>query len=314
MSSEFLMEYQRKIEDNVSKIVLGKAEQIKLITVCYLCGGHILFEDIPGTGKTLLLKTFATTVGGKFNRIQFTPDVMPSDITGMNIFNKKKEDFEFREGPIFASIVLADEINRSSPKTQSSLLEAMAERQVTVDGVTRRLPDTFMVAATQNPLESYGTYPLPDAQLDRFMMRLKMDYMEPKEELRVAKREDNTVLLAKIGPVITEKDTARAREEIEKVSVSSTVEQYIMDIICATRKAEDEILVGASPRSTRDLYRASKAYAGLSGREFVLPEDVQKMARHILLHRMSYIDADNQKKQAKVFEKLIAGIKVPLEG
>lgn len=313
MKNEFLTEYQRKIEENVSKIVLGKAEQIKLITVCYLCGGHILFEDIPGTGKTLLLKTFATTIGGKFNRIQFTPDVMPSDVTGINIFNKKKEDFEFREGPVFANVVLADEINRSSPKTQSSLLEAMAERQVTVDGVTRKLSDTFMVAATQNPLESYGTYPLPDAQLDRFMMRLKMEYMTPEEEMKVAKREDNAVLLAKIESVITPEDTVRAREEIEKINVSPAVEKYIMDIIWATRTNENDILVGASPRSTRELYRAAKAYVGLSGRDFVLPEDVQKMAKHILLHRMSYVDADTQKKQAETFDKILASVQVPME-
>ena len=298
MDKEFLLEYRNKIQSEVGKVVLGKSEQVDLITVCHLCGGNILFEDIPGTGKTLLLKTFATVIGGQFNRIQFTPDVMPSDITGINIYNKKTEEFEFRAGPVFANVVLADEINRSSPKTQSSLLEAMAERQVTVDGVTRKLSVPFMVAATQNPLESYGTYPLPEAQLDRFMMRLKMEYMTPEDEIK---------------QVISFEETEKAIEEIQKVSVSSTVEKYMLDIIWATRNDENEIIIGASPRSTRDLYNACKAYVGLMGREFVLPEDVQKMVPNILLHRMSYADADTEKKQRAVFARVLERVSVPLE-
>ena len=226
MDKLFLLNYRNKIQMEVGKVVLGKSEQIDLITVCHLCGGHILFEDIPGTGKTLLLKTFANVIGGKFNRIQFTPDVMPSDITGINFYNKKEESFEFREGPVFANIVLADEINRSSPKTQSSLLEAMAEGQVTVDGVTRVLPKPFMVSATQNPLESYGTYPLPEAQLDRFMMRLKMDYMKPEDEIRVCRREENSKILATVSTVITWEETQRAMAEIKQVTISPVVEKY----------------------------------------------------------------------------------------
>ncbi|MBQ3572899.1 MAG: AAA family ATPase [Clostridia bacterium] len=314
MDKLFLLNYRNKIQMEVGKVVLGKSEQIDLITVCHLCGGHILFEDIPGTGKTLLLKTFANVIGGKFNRIQFTPDVMPSDITGINFYNKKEESFEFREGPVFANIVLADEINRSSPKTQSSLLEAMAEGQVTVDGVTRVLPKPFMVSATQNPLESYGTYPLPEAQLDRFMMRLKMDYMKPEDEIRVCRREENSKILATVSKVITWEETQRAMAEIKQVTVSPVVEKYILDIIWATRKDEKEIIIGASPRSTQDLYNACKAYVGLCGREFVLPEDVQKMAPNILLHRMSYADADTEKQQRAVFERILAKVQVPLEG
>ena len=313
MDKEFLLEYRNKIQSECGKVILGKSEQINLMTVCHLCGGNILFEDIPGTGKTLLLKTFSTVIGGKFNRIQFTPDVMPSDITGINFYNKKAEEFEFREGPIFANVVLADEINRSSPKTQSSLLEAMAERQVTVDGVTRKLPVPFMVAATQNPLESYGTYPLPEAQLDRFMMRLKMEYMTPEDEIKVARREDNSKILQKVNQVVTQKETEKAIEEIQKVTISDVVEKYIIDIIWATRTAEDDIIIGASPRSTRDLYNACKAYVGLMGREFVLPEDVQKMAPNILLHRMSYADADTEKKQREVFATILERVQVPLE-
>ncbi len=313
MDKQFLTDYRRRIEEECGKVVLGKAEQINLITVCHVCGGNILFEDIPGTGKTLLLKTFATVIGGKFSRIQFTPDVMPSDITGLNLFNKKTEEFEFREGPIFANVVLADEINRSSPKTQSSLLEAMAERQVTVDGVTRKLPAPFMVAATQNPLESFGTYPLPEAQLDRFMMRLKMEYMLPEDELKVAKREDNEKLMVRLRQRITYEETLKVREEIQKVTVSAAVEKYIMDIIWATRNSPDEISIGASPRSTRELYMACKAYVALMGREFVLPEDVQKMAPYVILHRIFYVDADTEKKQREVFSKVIAKVKVPLE-
>lgn len=314
MDTAFLVDYRKRIEDECSKVVLGKTEQINFITVCHVCGGNILFEDIPGTGKTLLLKTFSTVIGGEFSRIQFTPDVMPSDITGINLFNKKTEQFEFREGPIFANVVLADEINRSSPKTQSSLLEAMAERQVTVDGVTRKLPSPFMVAATQNPLESFGTYPLPEAQLDRFMMRLKMEYMKPEDELKVARREENEKLIVHLKQTVTFEDTMKAREEIQKVTVSPAVEKYIMDIIWATRTSDDEILIGASPRSTRDLYMACKAYVGLMGREFVLPEDVQKIAPYVILHRIFYVDADTEQKQRAVFNTVLSRVKVPLEG
>ena len=313
MDKEFLLEYKNRIQSECGKVILGKSEQITLLTVCHLCGGNILFEDIPGTGKTLLLKTFATAIGGKFSRIQFTPDVMPSDITGIHFFNKKVEEFEFREGPVFANVVLADEINRSSPKTQSSLLEAMAEKQVTVDGITRKLPTPFMVAATQNPLESYGTYPLPEAQLDRFMMRLKMEYMTPEDEIKVARREDNSKLLTQVQQVVTQTDTLRAIEELDKVTVSAAVEKYIMDIIWKTRTSENDITIGASPRSTRDLYNACKAYAGLMGRDFVLPEDVQKMTPNILLHRMSYVDADTEKQQRAVLNSIMEKVKVPLE-
>ena len=313
IDKDFLIGYRKKIENECSKLVLGKTDQIDMIIVCHLCGGHVLFEDIPGTGKTLLLKTFSNVIGGKFNRIQFTPDVMPSDITGINIYNKKKEEFEFREGPVFANVVLADEINRSSPKTQSSLLEAMAERQVTADGLTRKLPVPFMVVATQNPLESYGTYPLPEAQLDRFMMRLKMEYMNREEEIKVARREDNSKLITTIQQQVTYEETLKAIEEVKKVTVSAAVEKYIMDIIWATRDDQNEIIIGASPRATRELYNACTAYVGLMGREFVLPEDVQKMAPNILLHRMTYVEADNEKKQRNIFDNLMARIEVPLE-
>ncbi len=315
MDQEFLVNYRKRIEDECSKVVLGKTEQINLITVCHVCGGNILFEDIPGTGKTLLLKTFSTVIGGKFSRIQFTPDVMPSDITGINFFNKKKDEFEFREGPVFANVVLADEINRSSPKTQSSLLEAMAEKQVTVDSVTRKLPYPFMVVATQNPLESFGTYPLPEAQLDRFMMRLKMEYMKPEEELKVARRESNDKLISELKQVVSHEDTEKAKREIKDVSVSEAVEKYIMDIVWGTRNNNcSEILIGASPRATIDLYNACKAYAGLMGRDFVLPEDVQKLAPYVMLHRMFYVDADTEKKQKEVFKDIISRIEVPMEG
>ncbi len=315
MDKEFLVSYRKRIEEECSKVVLGKTEQINLITVCHVCGGNILFEDIPGTGKTLLLKTFSTVIGGKFARIQFTPDVMPSDITGINFFNKKKDEFEFREGPVFANVVLADEINRSSPKTQSSLLEAMAEKQVTVDSVTRKLPYPFMVVATQNPLESFGTYPLPEAQLDRFMMRLKMEYMKPEEELKVARRESNDKLISELKQVVSFEDTERAKREIKEVTVSEAVEKYIMDIVWATRNSNSsEILIGASPRATIDLYNACKAYAGLMGRDFVLPEDVQKLAPLVMLHRMFYVDADNEKKQKEVFKDVLSHIEVPMEG
>lgn len=313
VDTKFLVEYRTLVENECSKIVLGKEKQIDMLLVCHLCNGNILFEDIPGTGKTLLLKTFATVIGGEFSRIQFTPDVMPSDVTGINFYNKKSGEFEFRAGPVFANVVLADEINRASPKTQSSLLEAMAEGQVTVDGETRKLPQPFMVAATQNPLESYGTYPLPEAQLDRFMMRLKMEYMEREDELKVARREENSKLLAGIKKKITKVQTAKAKEEIDKVTISPAVEKYIMDIIWATRDDEEQILIGASPRATRELYNACKAYVGLMGREYVLPEDVQEIVPSILLHRMTYLEADTEKKQRAVFNEILEKVEVPLE-
>ena len=223
MTTQNYVSYRDRLVGAVSEVIVGKEQEIELIAICYLCGGHILLEDVPGTGKTMLFRAFAKACGGSFKRIQFTPDVMPSDVTGINFYNMKAGEFEFRPGPVFADMVLADEINRATPRTQSSLLEAMAEGQVSVDGVTRALNRTFMVAATQNPIESYGTFPLPEAQMDRFMMRLKLGYMTREEEIGVALRKDTNDLIQALSQVVAEEETLRLRAELDEIEISDPV-------------------------------------------------------------------------------------------
>ena len=312
MSVPEFVSYRDRLVEACSKAIVGKEKEITLIAVCYLCGGHILLEDVPGTGKTMLFRAFSKACGGSFKRIQFTPDVMPSDVTGIRFYNMKAGEFEFRPGPVFADLVLADEINRATPRTQSSLLEAMAEGQVSVDGETRPLSRTFMVAATQNPIESFGTFPLPEAQMDRFMMRLKLGYMRRDEEIGVAVRRDTNDIIAELGQVVTPEETLRLRAELDAIEISDVVLGYIMDIIEKTRR-DSRFNVGASVRGTIALCRTARALAALSGRAFVTPDDVKTLAPYVLAHRLHYRTAVGSEEAEETFRKMLNEIPVPTE-
>lgn len=309
--SEFVS-YRDRLVSACAKGIVGKNTEITLLAVCYLCGGHVLLEDLPGTGKTMLLRAFAKATGGSFRRIQFTPDVMPSDVTGIHFYNLKTGEFEFRPGPIFADMVLADEINRATPRTQSSLLEAMAERQVSVDGVTRTLGSTFMVAATQNPIESFGTFPLPEAQLDRFMMRLKLGYMQRSEEIAVALRRDTERIIDEITPVVSQEETLRLRAALDTIEISEPVMQYVMDIIDKTR-TDSRFHAGASVRGTIALCKTARARAAFCGRSFVTPDDVKLLAPYVLAHRLHYRTAAGSAEAEELFHAMLNGIPVPTE-
>jgi MoxR-like ATPase len=312
MTTQKFVSFRDRLVGTVSEVIVGKEQEIELIAICYLCGGHILLEDVPGTGKTMLFRAFAKACGGSFKRIQFTPDVMPSDVTGINFYNMKAGEFEFRPGPIFADMVLADEINRATPRTQSSLLEAMAEGQVSVDGVSRALNSTFMVAATQNPIESYGTFPLPEAQMDRFMMRMKLGYMARSEEIGVALRKDTNDLIAALQPVVSAEETLQLRAALDGIEISEPVMGYVMDIIEKTRN-DDRFNIGASPRGTIALCKTSRAYAAFRGRTFVTPDDVKTLAPYVLAHRLYYRTAVGSAEADILFREMLREIPVPTE-
>ncbi|MFV0341521.1 MAG: AAA family ATPase [Anaerocolumna sp.] len=305
-------EYYEKIRNNCAKVIVGKEDSIKKIVIAYLAGGHVLLEDVPGTGKTMLFRAFSKSVGGDFNRIQFTPDIMPSDLTGINFYNQKSSEFEFRQGPLFSQMVLADEINRATPRTQSSLLEAMAEGQITVDGKTYEVDKPFMVMATQNPLESGGTFPLPEAQKDRFMMKLSLGYMTREEELSVLTRENTIDILKDLNQVVTKEETFRLQKAYKEVEVSSPIKDYIMDIVEKTRN-DRRILLGASTRAVLSLYQASQLLAAIEGRTFVIPEDVKSLALCIMEHRMSFAGVVREKESVKICRELMEEVAVPTE-
>ncbi len=274
-----------RIIDNVATVIVGKRDAIELVAVALLANGHILIEDVPGVGKTTLAKAIARSVGLSFKRVQFTPDLLPSDVTGVTIFNQKTREFEFREGPVMAQIVLADEVNRATPKTQSALLEAMEERQITVDGETYALPEPFLVLATQNPIEYEGTFPLPEAQLDRFLMRVNLGYPDRVDELQVLASQQRERPIDDIQQVVTLEEVFAAQEAVKDVYVDPLVSNYIVDISRATREHND-VYLGASPRGSLGLFRAGQAMAAVAGRDYVVPDDVKRLAESVLSHRV----------------------------
>jgi MoxR-like ATPase len=305
-------EFRNKVVENVSKVIIGKENTIELLTIAFVCNGHVLLEDIPGVGKTTLVKAFAKTINKEFKRIQFTPDLLPSDLTGINFYNQKTNDFQFRKGPLFTNIVLADEINRATPRTQSSLLEAMEESQITVDGETRKLEEPFMVLATQNPIESYGTFPLPEAQVDRFFMRIEMGYPKPEEEIEIVRKNINSNSIATIESIIDDEEIEYIKSNYNEVFVNDEISDYIMNIVNATRN-DSKLQLGVSPRGTIALYKASKVNAAFSGRDYVIPEDVKKMAPYVLNHSVIHRGINKNQNIYAYINTMLNDIQVPLE-
>ena len=270
---------------NVEKVIIGKHEPVELTLLALLCQGHVLIEDVPGVGKTMLARATAKSLGCTFKRIQFTPDHLPSDVTGISVYNQKTQEFEFRPGPVIAQIVLTDEINRATPKTQSALLEAMEERQVTVDGATYRMPKPFMVMATQNPIEYEGTFPLPEAQLDRFMMRISLGHPSAADEIRILDAQQLVHPIETIAQVVSASEILEAQEEVKRIHVDPSIKEYIIALVNATR-AHPDVYLGASPRGSLGLYRTSQALAAIQGREFAIPDDIKSLAQVVLAHRI----------------------------
>ncbi len=274
-----------QVSNNVGRVIVGKNREVRLVLIALLCRGHVLIEDVPGVGKTVLAKSIARSVGCVFKRIQFTPDLLPSDVTGVSIFNQQTMDFEFRPGPIVSQIVLADEINRATPKTQSALLEAMEEAQITVDGITHQLPSPFVVLATENPIEYEGTFPLPEAQLDRFLVRLSLGYPGRTNELQILDNLAKTHPLETLAQVVTQEDLEAAQEAIKEVYVDDRLKEYIVDLVDASRQHE-QVYLGASPRGSLALFNATRAWAAMQGRDYVTPDDVKDLAEPALAHRI----------------------------
>ncbi len=302
----------RRIIENVERVIVGKSEELQLITTGLLCAGHVLIEDVPGVGKTMLARSLARSTGCSFKRIQFTPDLLPTDVTGVSIYNQKTEDFEYREGPIVAQIVLADEINRATPKTQSALLEAMEERQITVDGRSYKLPLPFMVLATQNPIEYEGTFPLPEAQLDRFLIRVQLGYPSATDEVLIMDRQQMRHPVEDITQVTDASEILRLQEAVKSIYVDPLIKQYIVQIVDATRKHEAAYL-GASPRGSLALFRTAQAYALLAGRDFVVPDDVKALAVSALGHRVIVSPAARVKNitATQIVDECLARVPVP---
>lgn len=274
-----------KIINNVQQVIIGKYSEIRMTLVAMICRGHVLIEDVPGVGKTMLAKAIAKSLGCSFKRIQFTPDMLPSDVTGVSVFNQKTREFEFRPGPIMAQIVLTDEINRATPKTQSALLESMEERQVTVDGVTYPLDDPFLVLATQNPIEYEGTFPLPEAQLDRFLVRIRLGYPEPEEEVAILDSQQYVHPVEKIGQVVDVGEFLSIQRQVKDTYIDGLVKEYIVAIVSATREHPD-VYLGASPRGSLALYKTGQARAAILGRDYVIPDDIKALAEPTLAHRI----------------------------
>lgn len=311
MELELFVKFKEKVKENVSKVIIGKDNEIELIIVSFLSGGHVLLEDIPGMGKTMMIKAFSKTLNLPFKRIQFTPDLLPSDITGINFYNQKTEDFQFRKGPLFSNIVLIDEINRATPRTQSSLLEGMEEKQITADGQTRILDKPFMVLATQNPVESYGTFPLPEAQLDRFLMRIKLGYPTKEEEKTIIQRNIGDPL-DKIESILNYDEIEYLISKVSKVSIQDEVMDYLVDIVSETRNRQD-IELGVSPRGSISLFKACQSHAAINGRDYIIPEDIKSMAPHVLNHRIICRGINKIEDAIGLIEGIVDEVKVPLE-
>jgi MoxR-like ATPase len=298
---------------NVEKVIVGKRPQLVLALVSYFCEGHLLLEDVPGVAKTMLARALARSVGCTFKRLQCTPDLLPTDVTGVSIFNQKTAEFEFRAGPVFAQIVLADEVNRATPRTQSALLEAMGERRVTVDGQTYNLKPPFLVIATQNPIDHEGTFPLPEAQLDRFLVRLSLGYPSLEEEGKMLERLQRTHPIDEIGPVATAAEILACQEAVREVYVDEKVRRYLLELVQATRQHSD-VSLGGSPRASIGLFRTGQALAAVAGRNFVLPDDVKRMAQAVLGHRLILKPESRLRKvtPAAVINEILAEVPVPV--
>ena len=301
-----------RILTNVDRVIIGKSQETRLALVCLLARGHLLIEDVPGVGKTMLARALARSTGCSFQRIQFTPDLLPSDVTGVSVFNQGTRDFEFRPGPIMAQVVLTDEINRATPKTQSALLEAMEERQVTVDGITHYVPDPFMVMATQNPIEYEGTFPLPEAQLDRFLMRVQLGYPSPTDEVLVLDAQQSSHPIESLEEVTNAAEVLELQAAVREIYIDPLVKQYIVTLVNATRQHES-VYLGASPRGSISLMRAAQAYAMLDGRDFVQPDDIKLLANATLGHRVIVSPGARVRNidSAQVIEESIGRVPVP---